>query len=303
MDESTLQALHHNSEAVVRRSDARLEKRLGWVGEQVTIVEYIEHVDDPDDMFDWVTRPNHGSLLAFHMVITDNDGPALEDTRTKGEPIVAPVVGDLPAGILWALRTMGYDEKMTLNIPPALAVGPDYGVLRVELEIVEGPPNLAPRPTPRDSFGYPIGTVDAQESPSGLRYRELIPGEGDPPKRDRGVRIHAQSQNALGDVLRDSKVITATVGADDMFAGVSKALRSMSPRSQNVLFVPRHLADTSREVARRATCQVSWSADTFEPIHRTRRPLPICLDMLFAGSCPMRTWKKATSPCFTTARH
>ena len=190
------------------------------------------------------------------MVITDNDGKELENTHASGEPIVAPVMGDLPEGIQWALRTLAYDEKMTLIIPPHLAFGPQFGVLRVEIEIVERLPNTADKPPLRDRLGYYIDEVDAEETPSGLRFRDLVVGEGAAPERGREVRIRTMSWNAKGTALGEPMEVTTTVGAGDMFAGVTEALQSMGVGGQRVLFVPHHLADTSRERAGTSQCVV-----------------------------------------------
>ncbi len=249
-------ALTGDSMPILKRLDERIEARMKWVGEQVEVVEHIEHVDDPDDRFDFVIRADPGELLKFHMVITDNDGKVLEDTHAKGEPVIAPVMGDLPEGIQWALRTMALDEKLTLNIPPHLAFGPQFGVLRVELEIVKRLPNSVDRPPLRDQLGYYIDTVDAEETPSGLRYRDLAVGEGEPPERGRKVRLRSMAWNAMGAALGEPQEVTTTVGADDMFAGVTEALQTMSVGGQRVLFVPHQLADTSRERAGTSQCVV-----------------------------------------------
>ncbi len=256
MGGSHFQRLYQQSESIQERLIATLERRMEWGGTQVSIVEYIEHVDDPDNPWDFVSHPNPGALLKFHMVITDAEGNELENTRAKDEPIIAPIMGDLPEGIQWALRTMGYDEKITVSIPPQLAFGSQFGVVQVELEIVEGIPNFRPHPPLRDELGYYIATVDAEETASGLRFRDLVVGEGDPPKRGEQVRIQTLSWNAVGHPLSEPQTITTTVGADDMFPGVTEGLLSMSPGGQRVLFIPHHLADTGREFSGTSQCVV-----------------------------------------------
>ena len=238
------------------RAENRMETRMAWLAEQVEVLEHREKVLDPDKLFDWVSRPRPGTLLELNIKVTTQDGTVIEDTRASGEPWITPLMGEVPEGVQYALRILGYDERMTVRIPAQLAFGEQYGDVDVDLEIVKAIKTPQHRPPIEGIMRSDLAPVDATETASGLRYRELVPGEGATPTRGQKVELGMMAWNAIGEVLSEPGTLTAELGSDELLAGVNEAVSSMKVGEERVLFLPRHLASQDPSRAGMAQCVV-----------------------------------------------
>jgi len=256
LTEDSVRSLYRRASSLVKRFDVSLEERMTALAKEIEILEHVEKQLDPDNPFDFVLRPFPGMVLEVQLVVTAEDGTVLQDTRKDGEPTVIPLMGDVPSGIQFGLRTVGYDESIKLRVPADLAFGPQYGTVDIELEIVRVVPDRRERPPIEGILRAEIATLPAEESDSGLRYRDLVVGEGVTPKRGQEVQVRTMSWNAMGVPQDEPRVQVAKLGSAALLAGVNEALASMHVGGQRVLFVPRHLAHQDPARAGSALCVV-----------------------------------------------
>ena len=252
----SFQRLFDRSSAALDKANAQLEERMEWLATMVEVVEHQKQAPDPAKTWNFVSRPSPGTVLEFHMKATRADGAVLVDTRALEQPVVTPLMGELPEGLQYALRILGYEESITVRIPPQLGFGEEHGVVEVTLDIVDSHPDGMHVPPTEGLLFIHLAPVDAEETPSGLRYREIVAGEGASPSRGDKVTLRIRSWNVFEKVIEVPREATGTVGGEDLMAGVSEALMSMKVGGLQVLFVPPHLADTHPERSGMAQCVV-----------------------------------------------
>ncbi|MDF1799285.1 MAG: hypothetical protein P1V81_08935 [Planctomycetota bacterium] len=256
LNHDRVRGLYDRSSDLVARIEQRIETRMAWLAEEVEVLEHREKVLDPDARFDWVSRPRPGQLLELNVKITTQDGTVIEDTRASGEPWVTPLMGELPEGLQYALRILGFEERMTVRIPARLAFGEEYGDVDVDLEIIRSIKVPLHRPPIEGILRADLAPVDATETPSGLLFRQLTPGEGPKPTRGQKVELGIVSWNAFGEPLTEAGTQTVVLGSDELFAGVNEAVAAMQVGEERVLFLPRHLAAQDPGQAGMAQCVV-----------------------------------------------
>lgn len=245
--------LYDRAEAAIERVEPLIERRMEELAEVIEVLHHDEYLPDPDKFLDYVMRPSPGAFLEFHLTATRTDGVVIIDSRAEGQAWQAVVMGELPEGLQYGLRILGFDEKITLRIPAELAFGPEQGELVVSLEIVRALDNGSTRPKLEGILQVGLAPIVAEETASGLRYRELVVGEGAAPKHGDEVEVRLMAWNAVDQLLDEPHLVVAELGSGELFAGVNEAVASMKVGGQRVLFVPPHLADPSP--ARRGTAQ------------------------------------------------
>ena len=86
---------------------------------------------------------------------------------------------------------------------------------------------------------------DIQETPSGLKYIVIEPGEGDKPEKGKKVKVHYTGKLEDGSVF-DSSIkrgvpIEFTLGVGQVIKGWDEGLATMQVGSKRRLIVPPHL--------------------------------------------------------------
>lgn len=256
LSEQRVQSLYDRAKQLVERIEKRIEERFQWLAGEVEVLEHQQKQTDPNDPFDRVVRPRPGQVLQFHIQVVAQDGTVIEDTHVSEEPWTVALMGELPEGIQYGLRLLGFEERITVRIPAALAFGAEYGDVDVTLEILDSIRNRQHRPPIDGILRAEIANVDAEETASGLRSRELAPGEGATPTRGQKVELGMMSWNAFGEPLAEPGTLVAELGSDALLTGVNEALASMQVGAERVLFLPRHLADQDPSRAGMAQCVV-----------------------------------------------
>ena len=232
--------LEQRADELRRTLNTRLEARLDFLSEHVEFLDR-ESPADPTEYVRGGASP--GQALEFHVVATREDGTSIVDTRQTEEPWQAAVMGNLPEGIQYGLRTMNWDEVVRLRLPAGLAFGPEHGTVTVELEILRSLPQPDERPNIVGLLSQELGPVEATLTASGLRYRDLAPGEGTPPAHGSPVVVNYRVWNPVGELLDEQGGFQTTLGSDDLMPGVHEALASMRPGGARIVYVPRRMAD------------------------------------------------------------
>lgn len=247
IDTSDLQSIVLRAGQYQTRVEKKIARRMKELASQIELVgsKAVEG-KNPSDY-----SPSPGARLAVHLLAKHSNGSVFIDTRKQGTPWNVEIMGNLPEGMQYALCTMHFDEVATFRIPANLAFGAKQGDVEVELEIVESMPGGLSYPPLESSFiyGYKLGKLDFVEAPSGLRYREITPGQGPSPKRGDTVEIHMGSWSPGAQVVEAMGAKTITVGDDKNMPGVNEALLSMKVGNRRVLYLSPRLADQSREHA------------------------------------------------------
>ena len=221
--------------------DKRLEQRMEWISENVEILGRAKTSEASDYSF----SPNPGHRLKVHVVATRGDGVVLVNTRESQQHWAIEVLGDIPEGIQFGLRTMTFDEVFKLRLPPHFAFGAEHGPVDVELEIIQGLPSGLVRPPLHSLLSVKLEALEFTETPSGLRYRDLLKAEGDGPKRGNKLKIRTGSWNAAGTELSPLEIRNIVFGSEELPAGVNEALATLPVGGQRIAYLPKHLAEQS----------------------------------------------------------
>ena len=192
--------------------------------------------------------PEAGDLITMHIVGMLEDGTVFADTPSQGEPITASLTEEeLFAGWVEGLLLMKEGGKARLVIPPELAFGsegaggfipPDATItLDVELLTAEAPP----QPTAVDEG-------DLTETDSGLRYFDIVEGEGELPVTGQEVVVNYTAWLQDGGLFVASsdsvgEPLTFALGSDlGVFPGWNEGVSTMKKGGKRYLVIPAELA-------------------------------------------------------------
>jgi FKBP-type peptidyl-prolyl cis-trans isomerase len=166
------------------------------------------------------TNPQPGDVVTVHYVGTFPDGRTFDSSRAKGEPFVftlgqGQVIRGWDEGV--ALMTVG--SLVKLQVPWPLAYGesgrppkiPAKADLVFEVEL------LSVKRVPRFC---PADPEKQKTLPSGLKVEVLKEGQGEPARKDQGVRLRFAFWNAEGDL-----VLASESAQDARIAGAISGLR------------------------------------------------------------------------------
>ena len=137
-------------------------------------------------------KPQPGEIVAVHYTGTLEDGTVFDSSRTRGEPIsFALGAGMVITGWDEGISLMNEGGQATLIIPPDLAYGeqgyppviPPNATLTFDVELVGITAGSPAAPTPVDEARY---TTTEQ----GIKYVELVQGEGPCPTNWQIVAVH-----------------------------------------------------------------------------------------------------------------
>jgi FKBP-type peptidyl-prolyl cis-trans isomerase len=192
------------------------------------------------------TTPVAGDDVVVHYTGWLVDGTKFDSSVDRGQPLRFPlgrgrVIAGWDEGV--ALMTVG--SKFRFTIPPELAYGdqgnrsiPPKATLVFEVELLD-----VPKPPP-----FPKGDPAKQTTTaSGLRFEVLAPGEGEPARKDQGVRIRFALWTADGRLLecteQHGKHLTGTPAMIPLRFFEEAALM-MRPRSTYRFEVPPELFES-----------------------------------------------------------
>lgn len=228
-------------------------------GETAELPAGVEEVEGPVTVTDSGLRvtevragdgrtPEEGDLVTMNILGMLEDGTVFADTVTDGAPITATLTeDDLFPGWLEGVLLMQEGGKVRLTIPPDLAFGsegaggvipPDATILMdVELLTAVAPP----APTAVDA-------ADLTETDTGLKYYDIVEGEGDSPVSGQDVVVeyaawlqdgeeYIASSATLGEPL--TFALDSEMG---VFPGWNEGVATMKPGGKRYLVIPPELA-------------------------------------------------------------
>lgn len=193
-------------------------------------------------------QAQEGDIVSMQVVGTLEDGTVFIDTYNESGPIPATLTDeDLFAGWKEGLLLMKEGSRATLVIPPELAFGdegaggiiPPGATITMDVELI----SATPPPTPPE-----VAEADLTTTDSGLRYYDLVEGEGDIPVNGQDVVVHytawlQDGNEFIASSLDVGEPLTFTLGSDfGVFPGWDEGVSTMKPGGQRLLVIPPDLA-------------------------------------------------------------
>lgn len=192
-------------------------------------------------------RPEDGQVVSVHYTGWLEDGSSFDSSLERGQPFSFPlgqqmVIPGWDEGI--ALLEVG--DKARLIIPSELAYGeagrpgiPPNATLIFDVELMDiaaGPPEA---PVEVDAGDYEV-------TDSGLRYYDMVVGDGPSPEPGQVATIHftiwLEDGTLLGSTLSTGQPVPAQVGSGQLFPGWEEGLLSMQVGGSRQLVIPPDLA-------------------------------------------------------------
>lgn len=193
-------------------------------------------------------QPQSGDIVAVHYTGTLADGTVFDSSHNRGEPIRFPLgTGSVIAGWDEGIAMMAEGGTAVLVIPPDLAYGeagaggviPPNATLIFDVELVEvaeGAP-AAPAEVPETEYA----TTEA-----GLKYYDLVVGEGESPKPGQLVTVHytgwLQDGERFDSSLYRGEPLRFNIGMGQVIPGWDLGLRDMKVGGRRQLVIPPALA-------------------------------------------------------------
>ena len=193
-------------------------------------------------------KPQPGEIVAVHYTGTLEDGTVFDSSRTRGEPIsFALGAGMVITGWDEGISLMNEGGQATLIIPPDLAYGeqgyppviPPNATLTFDVELVSITAGSPAAPTPVDEARY---TTTEQ----GIKYVDLVQGEGPSPTNGQLVAVHytgwLEDGTKFDSSIDRGEPFTFNLGMGQVIAGWDLGVRGMKVGGQRQLVIPGALA-------------------------------------------------------------
>ncbi len=191
--------------------------------------------------------PQKGDKVAVHYTGKLQNGRIFDSSRDRGQPIEFPLgTGRVIPGWDEGIGLMHEGGKARLIIPPHLGYGargagsaiPPNAPLIFEVELVAVKPQVAVGPTPVAQDAY----VTTQ---SGLKYVDLVEGNGRSPRKKQMVAVHYTGWLADGTKFDSShdrgQPFQFEFGAGKVIRGWDEGVASMKIGGKRQLLIPAHL--------------------------------------------------------------
>lgn len=205
-----------------------------------TKLEYIEHEKG--------TGPaaETGDTVAVHYVGTLMDGTEFDNSHKRGEPIKFPLgQGRVIKGWDQGIAMMNVGGKATLIIPPELGYGsrgaggaiPPNATLKFEVELVDVEKPRKPAI---------VDSVDFTTTESGLKFVDLVEGDGPSPSSMQNVKVHYSGWLEDGSMFDSSiergQPFEFPVGGGRVIPGWDEGVATMKVGGKRQLVIPHDLA-------------------------------------------------------------
>jgi len=193
-----------------------------------------------------VTEAGEGSvatkeqLAKFHYSFTDPDGSLVQSSKTRGEPVTAPL-SELPPFFTEPFKVLKPGGKADVYVPGKV-LGAPYPIVKLELELLDVTDPIPAPPVPEDVAAVPEG---AKKTESGLAYKVLKEGEGgDKPTAESTVTVHYTGWETNGEMF-DSSIVrgeTTSFPLGQVISGWTEGLQLMSKGDTYRFWIPEDLA-------------------------------------------------------------
>jgi peptidylprolyl isomerase len=190
-------------------------------------------------------QPVPGDRVAVHYTGTLADGTVFDSSYERGQPIEFVLgQGMVIPGWERGIAMMREGGKATLIIPPELAYGPQgspptippNATLTFEVELVE----VFAAPTP-----LALNESEYTETESGLKYFDIVDGEGDTPVNGERVLMDfaawLEDGTFLGSSQQMGSPLVASLGTGQLFPGWEEGLLTMQEGGTRQLIIPPEL--------------------------------------------------------------
>jgi len=202
--------------------------------------EVIEPGDGP--------APQPGDVVTIHYRATLEDGTEIDNTYDGGEPASFPLgQGIVIPGWDEGVALMKEGEKAKLIIPPELALGeqsgaggliPPNSTLVFEVELVAIQAGAPGEPTT-------VKEADYVTTESGLKYHDLVAGEGASPETGQTVTVHytgwLEDGAKFDSSLDRGQPFSFTIGMRQVIAGWDEGVATMKVGGKRQLVIPSEL--------------------------------------------------------------
>lgn len=202
--------------------------------------EVIEPGDGP--------APEPGDIVTIHYSATLEDGTEIDNTNDGGEPASFPLgQGIVIPGWDEGIALMHEGEKAKLVIPPELAFGeqsgagglvPPNSTLIFEVELVSIQTGAPDAPTT-------VKEADYVTTESGLKYHDMVVGEGPSPETGQTVTVHytgwLEDGTKFDSSLDRGQPFTFPIGMGQVIAGWDEGVATMKVGGKRQLVIPSEL--------------------------------------------------------------
>jgi peptidylprolyl isomerase len=192
-------------------------------------------------------KPQAGDVVAVHYTGTLSDGTVFDSSYDRGEPIRFPLgAGRVIPGWDEGIGMMAEGGKAILVIPPDLAYGergagdviPPNATLIFDVELVEVTEGAPASPAE-------VAEADYVTDESGLKYYDLVPGDGASPLPGQQVIVHYTGWLQNGDRF-DSSLYTGdplsfNIGMGQVIPGWDLGLATMKVGGKRQLVISPEL--------------------------------------------------------------
>ncbi|MDX1522470.1 MAG: FKBP-type peptidyl-prolyl cis-trans isomerase [Anaerolineae bacterium] len=196
--------------------------------------------------------PEPGSIVEVHYTGTLEDGTKFDSSIDRGQPIQFPLgVGQVIPGWDEGIALLKEGGKAKLIIPPDLAYGaagagggiiPPNATLFFDVELI----SVAPPPPPPPEAPTEIAEADYTVTDSGLKYYDLVEGEGETPETGQQVQVHytgwLEDGTMFDSSLTRGQPFVFPVGAGRVIPGWDEGVGSMTVGTVRQLVIPAELA-------------------------------------------------------------
>lgn len=106
--------------------------------------------------------------------------------------------------------------------------------------------------SPRQTQNISSEAGNIVTTPSGLRYQELVLGNGSNPRYGQKVTLHYIIKTETGDLIEDSykmnQPMTFILGNNEVIQGIEEGVVTMKPGGKRRLFIPPDLGFGGRKI-------------------------------------------------------
>jgi peptidylprolyl isomerase len=189
-----------------------------------------------------------GSVVKVHYTGTLADGTVFDSSHNRGEPISFPLgIGRVIPGWDEGISLMNEGGQAILVIPPDLAYGeqgaggviPPNATLTFEVELVEVSAGAPNEPTVVEEAEY-------VEGERGLKYHDLVEGDGTQPRQGQVVVVHytgwLPSGGKFDSSLDRGEPFSFSLGMGQVIGGWDLGVASMNVGGKRQLVIPPDLA-------------------------------------------------------------